>query len=82
MSASAKTTTQPETFNNSVFQDVIGLPHQNKDIFESKFWRISTPNTNEYLKHLSIAEIKELIGASQDTVEKTKDFILKKLMKY
>ena len=47
--AAAATTTQAETSN--VFQIVLGLPHQNEDAFESKFWRISTPNTKEYLKH-------------------------------
>eukprot|EP00943_MAST-04B_sp_MAST-4B-sp1_P002328 g2328.t1 len=75
---SAATITQAKTSKN-VFQIVLGLPHQNKDVFEQKFWRISTPNTKEYLKHLSITEIKQIIGASKGTVKKAKDFILKTL---
>ena len=50
------------------FQLVAGLPHQNADVLETKFWQIATPSSPDYLKFLTLNDVKNLVGASPDTV--------------
>ena len=50
------------------FELVAGLPHQNADVLERKFWQIATPSSPNYLNFLSLNDVKDLVGASPDTV--------------
>ena len=61
--------------NNFEFELVLGLPHAGSEKLEKAFWDISTPGTSNYLKHLSLDKIKDIIGVKDEVVEKAKEFL-------
>ena len=46
----------------------VGLPihPRTTERLERLFWDISTPGSKRYLEHASLAELKELLGATSD----------------
>ena len=57
------------------FEIVLGIPHAGSEKLEKAFWDISTPGTSNYLKHLSLEKIKDIIGVKDEVVEKAKEFL-------
>jgi len=53
------------------FSVVVGLPHQNIIALEDSFWGIATPSHAQYLQHLSLAQLANIVGASNDTIQNT-----------
>ena len=56
------------------FEIVFGLPHAAPETLEHEFWDISTPGSSKYLQHLSLEQVRSIVGASEDYVESVKDF--------
>ena len=57
------------------FDLVLGLPHAGTEKLEKTFWDISTPGTSDYLKHLSLDKLKDIIGVKDEVIEKAKEFL-------
>ena len=49
------------------FELVAALPHRNANTLEKKFWEIATPTSKNYLKFLSIKEVRELVGSDESS---------------
>ena len=55
----------------SASQVTVGLPLNGTAALEERFWAISSPNNPSYLQHLSVEQLRDLIGASEEQVEET-----------
>lgn len=49
----------------------VGLPLNNISALEDRFWAISTPGNPSYLQHLSLEQVRHLIGASPESIDLT-----------
>ena len=65
------------TVGDAPFELVLGLPLQRLDELEAKFWAISDPQHAEYLQHMTLPELRELIGASATDVTAAKGWLTK-----
>lgn len=45
------------------FTLVAHLRHRNVELLEDTFWKVSTPGTDAYLKHLNVPDIASIIGS-------------------
>ena len=63
--------------SDAPFELVLGLPLQRLDQLEKKFWAIADPGHADYLQHMSIAEVRKLIGASAADVAAAKSWLKK-----
>ena len=61
--------------SDAPFELVLGLPLQRLDQLEKKFWAIADPGSDDYLQHMSIVEVRELIGASAVDVAAAKSWL-------
>jgi tripeptidyl-peptidase-1 len=55
----------------TAFELVAGLPHENAAILETKFWEIADPQSDSYLQHLSLSEVRDIISSDlvkQETI--------------
>ena len=55
----------------SASQVTVGLPLNGTAALEERFWAISSPNNPSYLQHLSVEQLRDLIGASEEQVKAT-----------
>lgn len=63
--------------SDAPFELVLGLPLQRLDQLETKFWAIADPQHDDYLQHMSIAEVRKMIGASAADVVAAKSWLKK-----
>lgn len=55
---------------------VVGLPLQNEASLETLFWQIADPHHPEYLRHRSLPELAELVGASESIVSAARRWLV------
>ena len=53
----------------AAYELVIGLPHRDPAALEDLFWRVSDPQSPEYLRHRSVADLAQLVGAPQTDID-------------
>ena len=57
------------------FELVLALPHRSLDELEAKFWSIADPKSDDYLQHMSVSELEQLIGASPADIAAAKRWL-------
>ena len=55
---------------STTYELVAGLPHRAPDTLDESFWAIADPAHPRYLKHLSLDDAREIVGADAATVER------------
>lgn len=54
----------------------VGLPHRDPETLESWFWSVSDPNSQQYLRHRSLRELRLVAGATDADVEAVKQWLM------